>query len=343
MNSFIKINLFSVFAILSACGGGGGGDSSSSGGSSSGTSGISYTGLEAAAVIDETNAPEIASTIITGSTSGGAVTVVGVETSNAAPPYAGATEVISSYLNGIDPFVLSQNILGVEVSETESCSNGGSVSLEGDVNENNGDFTLEFDFNNCNEAGIVLDGTMDTTGSLDLVTEDFDEPFEASFDNLSYDDGDFQFAMGGTIECTFNEYPDENDDTVFQDGAYWCNQNIVYEDANLGDVFWLRDLALIVIPFLEGVDTVYAVEVFGRFYHPDYGYVDINGGTDAPNSAMFAIYDDSVSIYPVAGVGILDGNNSSVQLTFNADGLTYLLEIDSDGDGTYESSSTQNW
>ena len=76
----------------------------------------------------------------------------------------------------------------------------------------------------------------------------------------------------------------------------------------------------------------YAVfTISGRFYDPDYGYVDLT----TPSPLFMGYYDD----YPYAGQLVLTGENGTVGPTSAR--LTALstttcrVEADTDGDGTY--------
>jgi hypothetical protein len=68
----------------------------------------------------------------------------------------------------------------------------------------------------------------------------------------------------------------------------------------------------------------------GKFYHPDYGYVYLT--TQTPLSIS------NTDLWPSAGTLIATGANSSkVKLTATSS-TTYSIEIDADGDAAYDGS-----
>jgi hypothetical protein len=82
-------------------------------------------------------------------------------------------------------------------------------------------------------------------------------------------------------------------------------------------------------------------QVSGKYYHPDYGYVNISTPT------AFRIY--SGSVWPSQGVLMLDGKtgiaggSTRARLTVISSNA-YEVEADTDGDGTYDwNSGSLNW
>lgn len=61
------------------------------------------------------------------------------------------------------------------INESESCPEGGTVSLDGDVNgdENSGSFNLTLGFANCGSEGHTIDGDLEYDGSGDENSIEF--------------------------------------------------------------------------------------------------------------------------------------------------------------------------
>ena len=78
------------------------------------------------------------------------------------------------------------------------------------------------------------------------------------------------------------------------------------------------------------------MNISGRFYHPDYGYVDIE------TINTLRIY--YTAIWPYTGVLVASGDNSSLMIDCEGNGpLTYTLSVDANGDGIYETVTIENW
>jgi len=58
------------------------------------------------------------------------------------------------------------------VNESESCVDGGSYSISGDASETTADIT--YTYNNCNQSGVVMDGSQHVSGTNDGTTVNLD-------------------------------------------------------------------------------------------------------------------------------------------------------------------------
>jgi hypothetical protein len=108
-------------------------------------------------------------------------------------------------------------------------------------------------------------------------------------------------------------------------------------DNTTSKVFWINPYNMTIFRGSDYVDF----QVSGRYYHPDYGYVDISTPT------AFRIY--SSSTWPSQGVLVLDGKtgiaggSSRARLTVISSNA-YNVEADTNGDGAYEwNSGTLTW
>lgn len=320
----IKLPVYlGLSVVLVACGGGGGSDSSSGG---SGSTSF-YTGVTTQATVTAANAPDYVDLLLnqgTAQTGVGGV-LVGVTTTESALTSIKLTQwagqVVSE--NVQDAAQQSSYLPGVVDSSSEDCLDNGSIDITINVNQSSGVFSGDLSFNNCTEGSSVTDGDISFSGAIDINTGEFSEPLEMSFTNLSLVDSEagLDIESEGDISCDFTDMIDLY--------VFSCTQSIEIRDniANTGYKFDNFTLTM--------TDTISSVslELSGRVYHPDYGYVDVS--TITPLTLYF-------EENPSDGVFLLEGNNSAARITV-IDNSSYMLEIDPEGDGTYEPGTIENW
>ena len=112
---------------------------------------------------------------------------------------------------------------------------------------------------------------------------------------------------------------------------------MLLRDNTTGKVFWTNPYNM---TLSEGSGYV-IFQVSGKYYHPDYGYVNIS--TPTP----FRI--NSGATWPSQGVMILDGKtgiaggSTKARLTV-VSSTNYMVEADTNGDGTYDwNSGSVSW
>jgi hypothetical protein len=91
------------------------------------------------------------------------------------------------------------------------------------------------------------------------------------------------------------------------------------KDNTLDEVYWINDYNMNITEGYNYVD----VSLTGRYYDPNYGYVDISTPT------YLRIYDDD--FYPSSGAIFVEGSSSSATLTALSS-TTYQITADFDGD-----------
>jgi len=308
--------LFTVVIALTlvACGGGGGGGSG-------GDSSISYTGSKDPAVIDTTNAKTMAESSVGGSQTG---VVFGVESDNQESQpnltIIGVSKILSSSVRNIEMNDSVAVLTGaiINVSETDPCLNGGSLSFNLSLNDVTGEFSGTFNFNNCTEGGTTISGSMNASGTINLSTGDITQ-LTFSMNSVTVVSGSESLTMSGTIS------------TSFSGSSFTMTMDVLFKDNASGSVVWFENLSI------SATDNISHLEmsISGRFYHPDYGYIDI-----VTNQAFLINYSD---LNPFLGVmTIIGANGSSARLTV-IDNTQYTLEVDEDGDGFYETVTMENW
>lgn len=106
--------------------------------------------------------------------------------------------------------------------------------------------------------------------------------------------------------------------------------DIVLTKSATGKSYWAHNYTFTLVS--DAAATYANVTASGRFYNADNGYVDFS--TPTP------MYIDANAANPTSGVMLFTGSNGSkARLTVNANG-SYLIEVDADGDGSYEWSTT---
>ena len=313
--SFIIIGLAFAFA---GCSSGGGG-----GNSGAGASGLTYSGVTTPAQVDESNAEEITGgAFATGLIGDG---MVGLSVNQQIESYH-----IRDFRSVKVPIILSDSLNLVDFTSTSSGgiqaatqtqsdiiegSCGGAMSYSVSVDDQQGTFSGSFTFSDYCNDGTVISGVARFDGLMDVNSGEFIEA-TFSFDNLSGGD----LSLDGEIQIDFAVTPN-----VITFNAYG-------QDPISGAVFWIKDYSVTIDEFAGYVE----IEMVGTFYHPDFGYVTLA----TPEALVLHDGDE----WPESGtITVTGANNSKAKLT-TIDHLTCTVEVDRDGDYTYEwDSGVLNW
>ena len=294
---------------LGGCSGGGGDNNDD------GDDGLTYSGLTDAAVINESNAEDIS-----GGAFGAGLVGDGMMTLGLDPDQTNTTVnkfrsvkipvLLSDSLNLLD--FGSSSTAGFEaaletVSATINGNCGGSMSYSVQADGLDGTFTGNFAFNEYCNDGTTVNGNAGFDGKMDVDTGEFVEAY-FSFDNLSGED----LTIDGDIEIDFSASPNV------------ITLNAFGQDPGSGKVFWIRNYRVTIDEYSGYVQ----VEMAGRFYHPDYGYVTLS--TTEP----FVLHDGDE--WPASGTLVVEGANSAKAKISSIDNANCAVEADIDGDDSYE-------
>jgi hypothetical protein len=288
---------------LAACGGNGGGGSS-----------IVYSGVTTPAAVTSDNALALASTAYDGGNSGGSLAFVGVA-ANQAEGTAQAVTLSHVLINAVRTAQLVPSsgpaiAAGAVTSGTLPAGTcGGEATYSGTADESTGEFHATFRFNAWCNDGVTVSGTLTADGQIDLNTQDL-ASLEFSFSVLTISDGTDTFQGRGTISATFGA-----SDVLTIDMDFGSGDGTIYRASNL---------AVETSPIVSGEN----VTITGRVFHPLHGYVDVT--TPQPLVVLTA------DTYPSSGELVVTGaNNSGARLTALS-ATTFQIDVDEDGDGTYE-------
>lgn len=301
-----------VLSMLGACGGGGGGGGDAGGGDEA----ITYTGVTRQATIDADNAEDLATSAYSigkrgsGVGGGGAVGVVREDAPGTG--HSGALMVarlLSEAVRRLELTGGTMSVVGIQTSRSGSEEGlcGGSMDYSFIIDDSVGTFSGTMTFNDyCATAETA--STMN--GSAAIQGSDFGREFTMSTTDMvvsdGYDElvtnGEFSFSTTGTSI------------TITEDMVAWDSAtNTTYKVENFRVT--LSDHGSYLAAYIPS----------GRFYHEQYGYVDVH------TTSSFIVY--SGDFYPSSGVLVAEGENASVILT--ASGEDYHVQADINGDGDY--------
>ena len=192
---------------------------------------------------------------------------------------------------------------------------GGSAAMKLNADDVSGVFDGTFSFDNYCESDIVMTGKIKIEGVINLDTEDM-ESFEITFTKLTEETDDISITFSGAIEMSVTS---SSTTRVFMD--------LLLKDNTSDDVYWVNDYIMTVTE----TDSYVDLSLTGRYYDPLYGYADV--AIDVP----FRVYNDDFN--PSEGVLVATGSGDSRARLTVLSSMTYQIEADEDGDGTYEYNS----
>ena len=215
------------------------------------------------------------------------------------------------------------------VDHTKEGSCGGDRILNGTIDALSGEFTGTLQYNYfCDDAtdGFTVNGTAEIAGYTDLATN-IVLHYQNTFADLTFVLEDQSFSVNGRKGVNITKSP------------HVMLLSYVFTDNNIGISSWLKDCFL---RDIHGKDYREFLSAIGRFYDPDYGYVEL--------SAEEAIRTYGRDYWPSSGKLVLtgaegiQGGNTKIRITYLS-ATEYLVEADTDGDGAYDdyNSGTLLW
>ena len=318
-----------LVAALTACGGGGGGGDSDD-------PSIVYDGNRSAAVVDTGNAAELSKSAYAGGDDGaetGFETTGAVFESLATRNVAGSsnktpasrTQVIALFAKSTMQSLIAgdatRSLARAPVTESDSFSGncGGSASFTVTSDDETGEFSGQFRFDDFCEDNETVDGTFSFAAAVDIQTSEWE--FSMDFGRLSIDDGIDSFTLSGDLSMSIDE---SFTHMVFQ-------MNLVLRDNNTGETAWVNNLNMV----MEDGAGYFDATVSGRYYDHELGYVDIT--TETP----LRTFDGDE--WPSSGSFVIEGANGGKARVTALSETTFQLEVDADGDNDYESLETLPW
>jgi hypothetical protein len=311
--TLIALTAIAISIIFGGCGGGGGGGDGGVGGGD-----VTYSGVTSQALIDENNAQEMSAGAFEAANSGMAT----IQLPASIQQQPGDYEIVPGFQALKLPMALKNAVLSTEVTNLSgrfftSAVKTESGTIEGDcggqatyifeTNDVVGTFNGSMTFLSYCDEGVTISGQTNVYGTFDTAT---DEPLTITitFDNLESD----YITLDGEISMDLTTIP------------YIVTMNYYGTDNASDKVYWIRDYTLTITEVNDNTE----VELTGRFYDPDYGYVVLT------TTVLFVIYEDDD--FPYQGSLVLSGANGTKAELNAIDYLNCECKSDSDGDGVYD-------
>lgn len=316
--------LFCLLAFLAGCGGGGGSASAKSGGVVDPAS--SYKGVTTAATTTNTNAEDLAMGSFGGGSIAASIGSVAKLSSN-----SGQTTRNRSVLQLVQ--MLKQSARRMEIPQKAALlrkqsktahlaksvgrasnyqlqgDSGGTATYALDVNDTTGSFFGTVVFLGYNSKGIIIDGTTEVLGTMDVNRQQLSR-LTLSFRSLSFRSGNSILSLTGSLSWGFN----------FDSSTETLSMNMVLLDQESAKTYWFNSYELVTV--YSGNSLTQTIS--GRYFDHDLGYIDLT--TQTPLVVI------SGNQWPSQGSLKANGKNGTwVRLNFLAN--TLIIEADTDGNG----------
>lgn len=232
-----------------------------------------------------------------------------------------------------------ETLVGATFTEVESCDGGGTVTYEYTVaNENSttvGD-SARIRFAGCRffAGDDAIDGLLQAR--VDSLSGNIDTSYvygvalSVTMENLSLRGSGSNYSGNGTLTLAIDSFNERR-----------RNVRITVSSLSVvGDVAgrsYSRRASNLTLDLRSADNSDLQLRVDGRIEASELGgaYIDIE--TQTP------FFEPWNRAYPTAGVLVFRGANASrARVTAQSDGRA-LIELDANGDGTYESSTTRSW
>lgn len=278
---------------------------------SSSTTGISYSGLTSQATVESSNAKTLAKD---GYSVGTSASFSGKPNEDGKVEMPVELLLYNIFKESIQVTNLSKPLEKTETQTGSSNGNcGGTVSYSLAIDDVTGSFSGTLTYSNYCSMGTMVNGTTTVTGSYDSSSQRI-ASLTLSMTDLSFTFGSASFTISGTLSINTNT------------GTITMNANVRNNTT----------LKVYKVENFTSVVTAAGITKSFRFYHPDYGYVDI--------ATPIVFRFSSGEKYPSSGVMTINGaNNTRAKLTAESS-TQYSVSADFNGDGTYETTiGTYSW
>ncbi|MCJ7542918.1 MAG: hypothetical protein MUO88_24995 [Desulfobacterales bacterium] len=282
-----------------------------------------FAGRTTQAVIDSTNANDLSG----GAFAGG---ITRIEAASAGFNQDSTATQIGAFRPLRFPLVLQDSLQKVEKSSTavgpftpavETKSGtlqggcGGKLSYSIDFIDESRAFDGRFSFENYCDHGITISGETDINGAYGVDSGDFTT---AHFSFADLADGDI--TLDGEISIDFLHPP------------ITAILSAYSKDIESGQVYWIKDYSMNITEFAGYIE----IELFGTFYHPDYGFVNLT------TAEPFIVHHEDD--WPTSGLLVIQGEKNTQAELSALDQLNCSVAADTDGDGVFDwDSGILNW
>ena len=319
-----------LFALITACGGGSGG----------GSSGLSYSGAITPASLTATNSATLLSDAYAEGNSAANVDRIGsvaslTNSTHAAPRRPRGLALSEALITFIRLSAAGDTLNAPSVAaavttiptNTLSGGCGGSATVNGSYDDVSSAISVTATFNSYCQNGTTLNGDISASGNAVISSSSI-----LSISNLSITVSNLTVDMGGgdffTAGGTLSIIPQSGYSSIATHSVITIN--MLFKDNLTTKVYKLENYAISQTMTLGYNDML----ITGRYYDPDAGYIDLS----TPTTIRAAMTD----LWPSSGALKGTGNGSSATL-IALDNTTYQLDVDTDNNGTPESTTTGLW
>ena len=323
LNKPITFNTYLVNTILlviciGLIGCGSGGDSSTQADAD-----LLYTGITTQAEIDAANADQLAGEALEGSSTGSSLGMLEAAQVDETDSQSNLRIVnlplnLKSVVSNSDSTILQMIINGVWVHHsgtlTDSCGLGGYVDYDKSYENTSGEFQATYWFYDFCDKGSFINGVVSSSGFVNPA--DPDELYTATQRFRKLTDG--SATLSGRISVNAAGSPIV---IVF---------NALIRDETTGKVYKISNYTLEIVEYSDPdpASSYITVDVSGRFYNPDYGYIEL--------STVSLLVIGALDEHPRSGAIVIEGkDNKAIKLTAN-DNTSCKIEADLDGDGDFD-------
>ena len=271
----------------------------------------------------------------------GAQTLTGAQTLDEAVLFSIARQQLNLLPSYLAAARSSTTLTGVVQSQTGNCTYGGTVTVSASDADNNnvlstGD-SATLAFNNCGESGVTLTGSLafhinNLTGAF--ASTNYSGSFTMTFTDFGVTSSQFSASLSGPLTLTLSE-----------SGANTMSESLSTPSLSVSGTYAgaSRTRSL----------TNYSATM-NRTPNSTYGYTTsytlsgaVASSALASQSISFATTTPFVSLasdyYPSSGDMLITGSASTKVRITALSNTQVRLELDANGDGTYEDSTTLNW
>ncbi|MCF6280973.1 MAG: hypothetical protein L3J28_01995 [Candidatus Polarisedimenticolaceae bacterium] len=314
----MPVILLSLF--LAACGGGGSSSSDTA-------TVIKYTGLTDQATITSSNAAELLRGALGSSPSSGVGNslVGGTLSTGAALPIM-LRQISSLRQQPTSMAVETRSVaLSVDISLGEPCTYGGTYDSVYDTTAYPS-FTSSNDYYGCDDGGGAVSGHVDETGVLN-ISDETTLTSVSTFTALTFSNDAGSFTINGSFSSDFTSSPIEI--SVF---------NVSILNNIDTRVEKLESMAIRFTAQEPGDDTM---TMNGRYYHPDYGYVEVT--TMAELSFADNFFWPYMGGYTITGAIGSGTHQTKADAVAYGDSVRFMMWLDVDQFIGYEDSILMTW
>jgi hypothetical protein len=184
---------------------------------------------------------------------------------------------------------------------------GGVISYNLSFNRNSERFTGSLSFEEYCDGGLTISGEVDIGGTFDKGSGDF---ITANFS--FYDLSDAFCSLDGDILIDYSDTP------ILVNFSAYCT------DKHTGRIYWIKNYSMNITEYVGHIE----VEIFGTFYHPDFGYVSFK------TSQPFILHD--TDDWPTSGQLVIEGDNDTIAQLTAIDQVSCRIEAYTNDVGIYD-------